>query len=82
MPTRPIRCWMKRGLPYGVLAGNHDVGHLSGDYSNFSKYFGEWRYSGNPWYGGSYKDNRGHYDLITVGGIDFIMVYMGWGHRK
>lgn len=67
------------GLPYGVLAGNHDVGHLSGDYSNFSKYFGEWRYSGNPWYGGSYKDNRGHYDLITVGGIDFIMVYMGWG---
>ena len=67
------------GIPYGVLAGNHDVGHLSGDYTNFSKYFGEARYSGNPWYGGSYQDNRGHYDLITVDGIDFIMVYMGWG---
>lgn len=66
-------------LPYGVLAGNHDVGHLSGDYTNFSKYFGESRYNQNPWYGGSYKDNRGHYDLITVDGIDFIMVYMGWG---
>lgn len=67
------------GLPYGVLAGNHDVGHLSGDYSNYCKYFGEWRYSSNPWYGGSYADNRGHYDLITVDGIDFIMIYMGWG---
>lgn len=66
-------------LPYGVLAGNHDVGHLSGDYTNYSKYFGESRYQGNPWYGGSYKDNRGHYDLITVDGIDFIMIYMGWG---
>ncbi len=67
------------GIPYGVLAGNHDVGHLSGDYTNFSKYFGEDRYNQNPWYGESYKDNRGHYDLITVDGIDFIMIYMGWG---
>ena len=67
------------GLPYGVLAGNHDVGHLNGDYSNYSKYFGEARYKNDPWYGGSYKDNRGHYDLITVDGIDFIMMYMGWG---
>ena len=66
------------GLPYGILAGNHDVGHAADDYSNFSKYFGESRYSGNPWYGGSYKDNRGHYDLMTVGGVDFLMLYMGW----
>ena len=25
-------------------------------------------------WGEAYKDNRGHYDLITVGGIDFIMI--------
>ena len=67
------------GLPYGVLAGNHDVGHLSGDYTNYWKYFGADRYENNPWYGGSYQNNRGHYDLITVDGIDFIMLYMGWG---
>lgn len=67
------------GIAYGVLAGNHDVGHLSGSYDKFSKYFGESRYTDNAWYGESYKDNRGHYDLITVGGIDFIMIYMGWG---
>lgn len=67
------------GFPYGVLAGNHDVGHLNGSYNNYTTYFGEARYASNPWYGGSYENNRGHYDLITVGGIDFIMVYMGWG---
>ena len=66
-------------FPYGILAGNHDVGHLSNDYTNFYKYFGKLRYDQNPWYGESYKNNKGHYDLITVGGIDFIMLYMGWG---
>ncbi|WHH58662.1 S-layer homology domain-containing protein [Petroclostridium sp. X23] len=67
------------GLPYGVLAGNHDVSHKDSDYTEYYKYFGEDRYNQNPWYGGSYKNNRGHYDLLSVGGIDFIMVYMGWG---
>lgn len=67
------------GLPYGVLAGNHDVGHLTGDYTNYGTYFGEDRFINNPWYGESYKNNRAHYDLITVGGIDFIMMYVGWG---
>jgi LPXTG-motif cell wall-anchored protein len=67
------------GLPYGVLAGNHDVGHELGDYTDYSNWFGEDRFAANPWYGGSYKDNRGHYDLISAGGIDFLMVYQGWG---
>lgn len=67
------------GLPYSVLAGNHDVGHTSNDYTEFSHHFGEHRYADNPWYGESYKDNRGHYDLFSAGGIDFINVAMGWG---
>ncbi|MBD8000063.1 metallophosphoesterase [Oerskovia gallyi] len=67
------------GLPYGVLAGNHDVGHKEIDYGPYSQLFGEARYAANPWYGGSYQDNRGHYDLVTAGGIDFLMLYMGWG---
>lgn len=66
-------------LPYGVLAGNHDVGHLLEDYSFYSEYFGESRYMENDWYGESFEDNKGHYDLITVGDVDFIMLYMGWG---
>lgn len=66
------------GIPYGVLAGNHDVGHWDGDYTEYSRNFGEARFADNPWYGGSYKDNRGHYDLVTAGGIDMLMIYMGW----
>lgn len=63
-------------LPYGVLAGNHDVGHLTGDYTNYGTYFGEDRFINNKWYGESYKNNRAHYDLISVDGIDFIMMYV------
>lgn len=66
-------------VPYGVLAGNHDVDHKTSDYTQFSKWFGEDRFKGKSFYGGSYKNNRGHYDLISAGGNDFIMVYMGWG---
>ncbi|NOV96748.1 metallophosphoesterase [Isoptericola halotolerans] len=66
------------GLPYGVLAGNHDVGGALADYSAFSQYFGADRFSGNPWYGGDHQDNRGHYDLISVEGVDLLLLYMGW----
>ena len=65
-------------LPYGVLAGNHDVGHKSDSYTNFSNWFGADRFAGSPWLGGDYEDNRGHYDLFSAGGIDFMTVSMGW----
>ncbi|KQM60843.1 hypothetical protein ASE64_04185 [Agreia sp. Leaf210] len=66
------------GLPYGVLAGNHDVNQMTNDYTQYSQWFGQQRFESNPWYGGSHLDNRGHYDLISAGGIDFIQLYMGW----
>ena len=72
------RAFDEAGLPYGVLAGNHDVGHAQTDYSMFATYFGKNRYQANPWYGGQHQDNRGHYNLITAGGIDFLMLSMGW----
>lgn len=69
------------GVPYGVLAGNHDVMSVTqkeSDYTNYSKYFGESRFATKPYYGGSYKNNRGHYDLISEKGTSYIMMYMGW----
>ncbi len=66
-------------VPYGVLAGNHDVLQKTEDYSEYYKYFGEDRFADKPYYGGSYLNNRGHYDLISVNGNDYIMVYLGWG---
>ncbi|WP_425437718.1 metallophosphoesterase [Mumia flava] len=73
------RAFDEAGLPYGVLAGNHDVGHAANDYSMFGKWFGADRYASNPWYGGQIQNNRGHYDLVSAGGIDFLVLSMGWG---
>ena len=70
------------GIPYGVLAGNHDVGNKINDFTLYSKFFGEDRFLDNPWYMESHKDNRGHYDLISAGGIDFIIVHMSWEPGK
>ncbi|MBE6763731.1 MAG: hypothetical protein E7553_05180 [Ruminococcaceae bacterium] len=69
--------WDEAGMPYGVLAGNHDVD--GDDHSAFSRYFGEARYKDNEWYGESFEDNFGHYDLMTIGDTDYIFVYMGYG---
>ncbi|SFE19628.1 Fibronectin type III domain-containing protein [Paenibacillus catalpae] len=68
-------------IPYGVLAGNHDVDHQLGAYDYYWNYFGADRFEDQPTYGGTLDNNRGHYDLISSNGNDFIMVYMGWGIR-
>lgn len=67
-------------LPNGVAAGNHDVGTKPEDcdYSYFSRYFGESRYAGKSWYGGSFEDNRGHFDLVSAGNTEFLFVYLGY----
>lgn len=74
-----MRTLEENNIPYGVLAGNHDVDQLSNDYTEFSKWFGADRFEDSSVYGESYKNNRGHYDLVSANGNDFIMVYMGWG---
>jgi len=67
------------GVPYGVLAGNHDVIIEGVDYTNYGKYVGADRYDDNPWYGGQMDNNRNHYDLFSFGGHDFIFLYIGFG---
>ncbi|WP_169891090.1 metallophosphoesterase [Litchfieldia alkalitelluris] len=66
-------------VPYGVLAGNHDSIIDGIDYSYYHKWVGEHRYKNNPWYGGSMDNNRNHYDLMSFGGHDFIILYLGFG---
>ncbi len=65
-------------LPYGVLGGNHDVGHGNAVYDLYSKYFGASRYENYPWYGGTYNNNKGHYDFVTVDGEELMFIYMSW----
>lgn len=71
----------QENYPYGVLAGNHDVldAQKAMDYSEYSRYFGLHRFQTKPWFGGDHKNNRGHFDLISAGGHDFLMLFMGWG---
>jgi LPXTG-motif cell wall-anchored protein len=69
-------------VPNGVVTGNHDVGdytNLRYETSGYFKYFGENRFNEQPWYGGSYNNNTNHYDLVTIGGKDLIMLYLGMG---
>ena len=62
-------------IPYGVLAGNHDMAATLG-YENYWKYFGEDKFKSLDCYGASFENNRGHYDLLTIGDTDYIFVYM------
>ena len=65
-------------IPGGVLAGNHDVHYDDADYDYFSRYFGEKEGALRPCYGGSYEDNRGHYDLWEAEDSQYLFVYMGY----
>ncbi|MEE9964291.1 MAG: lamin tail domain-containing protein [Propionicimonas sp.] len=73
-------------VPYSLLAGNHDVGHLAEDYSVMNQTFPVSRYSANPWFGGAYLDAkgqfRGQYDLISAHGVDLLVLAMGWGAQQ
>ncbi|MDO5111645.1 MAG: metallophosphoesterase [Clostridia bacterium] len=64
-------------IPNGVCAGNHDLDDgVPSEY--YQQYFGQARYEHKPWYGGSYQNNRGHYDLIDAGNTRYIFVYMSY----
>lgn len=76
--SREVEKLEDAGLPYGVLGGNHDVAHGNENYELYNKYFGAFRYEGNPWYGGTYEDNKGHYDLVQVDGEKLLLIYMSW----
>lgn len=65
-------------IPNGVLAGNHDARYHEGSSQYYEQYFGAHRYEDKAWYGAAYANNRGHYDLVDIGGIPFIFVYMSY----
>lgn len=71
-------------VPNGVTPGNHDIGNAHDEtlyYDRWNTYFGDQYYNYQPWWGGGYLGNTSHYDLITVGGRDFIFLYLGLNHE-
>ena len=67
------------GLPNGVLAGNHDVAHDSLVYDYYHKYFPASRFNGQECFGGAINQNECHFDLISLGGYDFVILCFGYG---
>lgn len=76
--SKELKRFEEAGLPYGVLGGNHDVAHGNENYKNYWKYFGEERFNDKSYYGGSYNNNLGHYDLVNSNGQELLMIYMSW----
>ncbi|HPE95163.1 MAG TPA: metallophosphoesterase [Bacillota bacterium] len=66
------------GMPFGIVAGNHDVGQAVANFSPFCKYFGASDFDGTSYYGASLDDNVCHYDLVSLGLYDFLFLYIGY----
>ena len=79
--------------PLGILSGNHDIG-ATGDYGgldgldddlsydSYYEHLGENYFNEFSWYGGSYLNNRSHFDKIMINGEELIFLYLGWGSSR
>lgn len=74
--SRIMKTWDDAGFPYGIVPGNHDIGN--GHYEVYRTHFGEDRYAGRPWYGGTADDNVQHYDIVSTPGADYLIMYLDW----
>ena len=79
---KAMKIFDEAGMPYGVLAGNHDVASGLDQRDNYYTYFGEDRVKDQYVFGGSYENNYGHYDLVSENGQDFIIIYMSWNTHE
>ena len=62
-------------LPFGFSVGNHDM--LSGgDSRKFQETFPASLFEPQSWYGGQSKNNADSYQLITAGGMDFLILHL------
>ena len=88
-PVSSVREQMKRasdmqakldilGIPYGIVDGNHDVGQSIADAQYFTEVFGASRFDPSPWFYGNLYNNTHHYDLVTLGGNDFLFLWLGY----
>jgi hypothetical protein len=78
---------LPEGIPYSICVGNHDQGNAAGDpnaTTNFyNQYFGTPRFTGRGYYGGHYgSNNDNHYELFSVGGINFIHISIEYNNNS
>jgi hypothetical protein len=63
-------------VPYNTVLGNHDHDGrtTTGSTEYYNTYFPVSRFANEPWWGGSYNDNDNNYQLLTIGGEEFIFL--------
>lgn len=72
------------GIPYGVVPGDHDIAYSSPwEVSRYyEQYFGVSRFGDRAYYQGDFPEgensNVNHYDFISSGGVDLMVVYLRW----
>jgi len=72
----PAATGLPEGIPFGVSAGNHDIG--PGGNPAFNEYFGVSRFAGRSYYGGHFgTDNNNWFELFSASGLDFIVIGIG-----
>ncbi|MAB77997.1 MAG: hypothetical protein CMJ89_01475 [Planctomycetes bacterium] len=69
-------------LPYGAVAGNHDILNTGVFPFNYVTFFGPARYASYPWYGGASTNGLNHYQKFQVRGsyglYRFTNISMQW----
>jgi hypothetical protein len=69
---------LQDGIPYGIALGNHDLPSTL-----YNLYFGVDRFAGRDYYGGHYgQDNDNHFELFSVSGLDFIVIFFEYTIRS
>lgn len=75
------------GHEYPLSYSNPAIGFYTNNTTGFyNKYFGVSHFAGRPYYGGSFTDleannNDSHYDLISAGGLDLIIIYLEYDQK-
>jgi uncharacterized repeat protein (TIGR01451 family) len=73
--TKAMKVLDDAGVPYGILAGNHDSDLSESRTKTFGKYFPPSRYSQNSWWGGSSDSNNSNsYILFSGGGENYVLI--------
>lgn len=75
------------GHEYPLSFSNPALGFTTNHTTGFyNKYFGVSHFAGRPYYGGSYtateaNNNDSHFDLITAGGLNLIIIYIEYDQK-
>lgn len=62
-------------IPFGISVGNHDM-LSSGESLKFQKTFPASLFEQESWYGGQVKDNANSCQLLSAGGMQFVILHL------